>query len=236
MEVSRRRRRCTSRKENEKNKVIDKGTLRSIVGAGWCVSFTTWGFVNAYGLFQAQYSTNQLADYSPSAISWIGSVQLSMILASGIVVGRAFDRGHLRVLMLVGTAIYFVSLIGLSFATTYAQIFVAQGFGCGVSSFVRSLRRDERETDEFCNPPFTFHHLPNRPSPNDAPNDVPTTTDRLRISLPSRRVRRFALFLSPASDGAGYSGDRVLIRWSRLSSPPQQSVSEGGICVGGAGG
>lgn len=56
-----------------------------------------------------------------------------MILASGIVVGRAFDRGHLRILMIVGTTIYFVSLIGLSFATTYAQIFVAQGLGCGVS-------------------------------------------------------------------------------------------------------
>jgi hypothetical protein len=38
--------------------------------------FATFGQLNSFGSYQAYYSTHQLAAYSASEISWIGSLQL----------------------------------------------------------------------------------------------------------------------------------------------------------------
>jgi hypothetical protein len=84
------------------------GGLRAwlvVVGA-WCISFATWGFVNGYGVFQEYYSTNQLNNDSPSLISLIGAVQLSMVLSCSLLVGKLFDAGHVRWIVLAGTLVY----------------------------------------------------------------------------------------------------------------------------------
>ena len=44
--------------------------------------FCSFGQMNAFGTFQAWYAANQLRDMSPSAISWIGSVQLFVFFLS----------------------------------------------------------------------------------------------------------------------------------------------------------
>jgi len=41
--------------------------------------FATWGQASAFGTFQDWYTENQLRDFSPSEISWIGSVQLGVL-------------------------------------------------------------------------------------------------------------------------------------------------------------
>jgi hypothetical protein len=64
-----------------------------VLGA-WCVSFTTWGFVNSFGVFQTHYAAAQLAHKSSSDISWIGSFQLCMVLACATISGAAFDAGR----------------------------------------------------------------------------------------------------------------------------------------------
>lgn len=69
----------------------------SVVAGAFCVSFTSWGYVNCFGLFQDQYSLHQLKDYSASQISWIGSFQLFLVLACAILSGKLFDAGYLKV-------------------------------------------------------------------------------------------------------------------------------------------
>jgi len=47
----------------------------TVLGA-FIALFCTFGLLNAFGTFQAWYTTHQLQHMSPSTISWIGSLQL----------------------------------------------------------------------------------------------------------------------------------------------------------------
>lgn len=60
---------------------------------------TKQGFANAFGVFQTYYQANQLSEYSHSDISWIGSLQLALVLACAILVGKAFDAGYVTWLL-----------------------------------------------------------------------------------------------------------------------------------------
>lgn len=55
------------------------------------------GQVNAFGVFQAFYAENQLAQNTASEISWIGGVQIALLYISGLVLGRVFDKHGARV-------------------------------------------------------------------------------------------------------------------------------------------
>lgn len=46
----------------------------SLLGAS-CALFASFGWVNCIALFQAEYETNQLKDYSKSSVSWITSME-----------------------------------------------------------------------------------------------------------------------------------------------------------------
>ena len=48
----------------------------SAVFGGWCVLFTSFGWVDCIGIFQSHYQTDQLRDYTPSTIAWITSVEV----------------------------------------------------------------------------------------------------------------------------------------------------------------
>lgn len=107
----------------------------------------------AFGVYQSHYKIHQLSSRSPSdvcpppslpspslsltlntraQISWIGSFQLSMVLACAVVSGKAFDSGYIKYLLGFGTLLYTAGLFGLSYAGNYTQIFLAQGVACGV--------------------------------------------------------------------------------------------------------
>lgn len=60
-------------------------------------SCTYIGQVNAFGVFQTYYAEVLLREYTLSAISWIGSVQLVIMYITGIILGRAFDIYGARV-------------------------------------------------------------------------------------------------------------------------------------------
>ncbi|BFZ59654.1 hypothetical protein YB2330_000668 [Saitoella coloradoensis] len=109
-----------------------------VVGA-WCVSFVTFGFVNAFGVFQNYYQTHQLSAHTPSDISWIGSMQLFLIFFAGLFVGRYFDGGYFfgsglkgRSLSLTGSVLYVFSIFMTSLCHTYWQFFLAQGVAFGI--------------------------------------------------------------------------------------------------------
>ncbi|XP_006455465.1 hypothetical protein AGABI2DRAFT_75392, partial [Agaricus bisporus var. bisporus H97] len=100
----------------------------------WLVQFCTYGYVSAFGVYQDYYTRDYLSASTPSDISWIGSVQLFLQYALGIVVGRIYDLGWFHHLIGVGTVLQTVSLFMLSLTRRqrYPEIFLAQAIGMGL--------------------------------------------------------------------------------------------------------
>jgi MFS family permease len=114
--------------------------------------FCTFGQINAFGTYQSWYSSHQLQRMSPSAISWIGSLQLWVFFflvcsieppielcsaiqhdTQGGFIGPIFDSHGPSGLMICGTALYFLSAICTSFSTGYQHYLLSQGVLFGVS-------------------------------------------------------------------------------------------------------
>lgn len=101
-----------------------------VVAGGWLALFATFGYVNAFGVYQSYYVG--ALHQSDSAISWVGSVQLWLQLSMGIVVGPIFDMGYGRILVAVGSIVYVVAIFMTSLCKEYWQIFLAQGLAAGL--------------------------------------------------------------------------------------------------------
>ncbi|PAV14623.1 MFS general substrate transporter [Pyrrhoderma noxium] len=111
----------------------DGGTRAWMTVAGcFLLSFTSYGQLNAFGVFQAYYAQNQLKDHSASAISWIGSIQLGLTYIFGLFLGRAFDLYGSRKLLILGWLLSTFCLMMLSLSKTYYQIFLSHGLGLGI--------------------------------------------------------------------------------------------------------
>ncbi|KAH8926959.1 putative monocarboxylate transporter [Atractiella rhizophila] len=106
----------------------------TVVGAS-IVSFVTFGHATGFGVYQDYYKRHQLADYSDSNISWIGSLQLALLFLSSIVTGRMVDSGYFYSLTVTGSILLVFSIFMLSLSNSYYQIFLSQavgmGLGCG---------------------------------------------------------------------------------------------------------
>ena len=110
----------------------DGGLLAwSQVLAGHLVTTVTWGSITGFGVFQTHYQET-LPDPA-SAISWIGGVQVFLSFSIGTFSGRATDAGLARPLVFIGSLLLVVGTFMTSLATTYWQIFLAQGLCVGVS-------------------------------------------------------------------------------------------------------
>jgi len=105
----------------------------TVLGA-WLALFSTFGYINAFGVFQDYYTRIYLNNVSPSAVSWIGSFQFFVPLVIGMVSGGLFDRGYFHHIMLIGSVLFVFSLFMLSLAKEhqYYQIFLSQGLGMGL--------------------------------------------------------------------------------------------------------
>ncbi|KAE9408584.1 MFS general substrate transporter [Gymnopus androsaceus JB14] len=110
------------------------------VFAIWLIQFSTFGlevfrYTNAYGVFNDYYvRTYMEGKYSSSTVSWIGSTQLWLVMASGIVSGRLYDQGYFYHLIIGGSVLFVFSLFMLSLAQPgqFYQIYLAQGIGAGL--------------------------------------------------------------------------------------------------------
>ncbi|KAJ7493772.1 MFS general substrate transporter, partial [Mycena latifolia] len=71
-------------------------------GAFWTF-FSTWGYISSWGVFQVYYQQVVLPHLTPSDISWIGSIQRSIIFLPGVFVGRLFDIGYFRIPFATGS-------------------------------------------------------------------------------------------------------------------------------------
>ncbi|CAL1708741.1 unnamed protein product [Somion occarium] len=99
---------------------------------GWCALFATFGYTNAFGVYQDFYTRSDTA--SASAISWIGSTQVFLLTSLGLISGKLLDHGYFRHTIFAGSVLYVFSLFMLSIADTsvYYQLFLAQGVGMGL--------------------------------------------------------------------------------------------------------
>ncbi|KZP01844.1 MFS general substrate transporter [Calocera viscosa TUFC12733] len=116
--------------------VYPEGSLRgwlSVAGA-WLCLVCTFGYTNAFGVYQSYYVQTMLPSSSTSAISWIGSLQLFFLFAMGLPTGRLFDAGYFRHMMFAGMVIMVGSLFAQSAAQhdQYYQVFLSQAVGQGI--------------------------------------------------------------------------------------------------------
>ncbi|TBU21908.1 MFS general substrate transporter [Dichomitus squalens] len=115
----------------------DGGRIAWLTLAGaWMVQFCTFGYLNAFGVYQDFYTREFLSHETPSSISWIGSLQLFLMYAPAVVVGRAFDAGYFRHVQLAGSLLHVFSIFMLSLTTPerYYQVLLAQGVGVGLGA------------------------------------------------------------------------------------------------------
>ncbi|KAF9735566.1 hypothetical protein PMIN06_000552 [Paraphaeosphaeria minitans] len=98
--------------------------------AAHLVIINCWGYISSFGFFQSYY-TNAF-QVEPSAISWIGSVQILLIYFVGTFSGRGLDAGYFRVVVGVGFALQVLGVFATSGATAYWHLFLAQGICKGL--------------------------------------------------------------------------------------------------------
>lgn len=113
----------------------DGGTVAWVqVACGWLVIFTTWGYINSFGAFQSYYTTTALPNQSPSAISWIGSLQGFLSTAIGAFTGRALDAGYFRPTFAIGSALMLTGIFAMSASNEpkYWHLIVTQGVLTGL--------------------------------------------------------------------------------------------------------
>ncbi|CAE6362982.1 unnamed protein product [Rhizoctonia solani] len=93
-----------------------------------------FGFVNAWGVFQAYYQETVLSDTSPSTVAWIGSVQYALVFLPGLLTGRLFDLGHYRIPQLFAAALLIIGTFLAAECHEYWQFLLCQGVAIGLAS------------------------------------------------------------------------------------------------------
>ena len=108
------------------------GGLRawSQVLMGHLVLINGWGYLNSFGVFQSYYTTSLSA--TPSAISWIGSIQILLTYLIGTFSGRALDAGYFHAVLACGCLLQVLGVFMTSLSSQYWQLFLAQGICKGL--------------------------------------------------------------------------------------------------------
>ncbi|KAJ7876114.1 major facilitator superfamily domain-containing protein [Mycena olivaceomarginata] len=102
-----------------------------IVFGGACTTFSTFGLVNAWGVFQSYYTETLLKDSSPSDIAWIGSIQYALIFIPGVASGHYFDRGYHRIPFFIASAVLVAATFLVGQCTKYWHFLLCQGLVTG---------------------------------------------------------------------------------------------------------
>lgn len=90
-------------------------------------------------MFQTYYEETLLPDSTPSAIAWIGSIQIFLMMLIGVCAGWLLDAGYLTFILLFGTVMTSLGLFMLSLCTKYWQVLLAQAFCVGLGSGLLGL-------------------------------------------------------------------------------------------------
>ncbi|CAK7232303.1 hypothetical protein SCUCBS95973_008214 [Sporothrix curviconia] len=104
------------------------------VAAAFMLYWNSLGLLNGFGAYQTYYGQVLLSNESSSAISWIGSVQIFLLMAGGFFFGPLFDLGYARAMLIVGTFLLAFGFMMTSLATRYYEVLLAQGFCVGIGT------------------------------------------------------------------------------------------------------
>ncbi|KAF4551073.1 Aspyridones efflux protein apdF-like protein [Elsinoe fawcettii] len=120
--------------------VPDGGTRAWLVVLGaMIINGCSFGYSSSFGVYQAYYQRNQLADRTASDIAWIGSLQLFFMFGGGFFAGALFDRYGARRVMVPASFAYVLAIIFTSLCKEYYQFILAQGiFGGFANGFLFS--------------------------------------------------------------------------------------------------
>ncbi|KAI8947539.1 major facilitator superfamily domain-containing protein [Xylaria longipes] len=102
------------------------------VAMGFFAIFSTWGYANSFGAYQAYYE--QILPEPPSTISWIGGIQIFLVLTVGVLSGRLLDAGYFIPTFLVGIITQVIGIFLMSISTKYWQLFLTQGVLSGIGA------------------------------------------------------------------------------------------------------
>ncbi|KIL66135.1 hypothetical protein M378DRAFT_75791 [Amanita muscaria Koide BX008] len=97
--------------------------------------FTSFGYLNSFGVYEDYYVRTYLPNYTASQISWIGSTQLFIVLSMSMLSGRAFDAGYFYHVIIAGSLLFSFSLFMLSLTQPgqFAPIFLAHGIANSIA-------------------------------------------------------------------------------------------------------
>lgn len=105
-----------------------------VCGGALCSNIATFGYVNAWGAFQAYYETDMLKDSSPSTIAWIGSCQYALVFLPALVTGRMFDLGYFKGPYLAASILLVTATFLIAQCKEYWQFLLCQGIAVGLAS------------------------------------------------------------------------------------------------------
>ncbi|CAE6359818.1 unnamed protein product [Rhizoctonia solani] len=110
-------------------------TAWATVAGAWLVIFCTFGYVNAFGVYEDYYTRIYMTNKTSSDVAWIGSTQLCLQFLLGAVSGKLFDEGYFHALVGCGSVLYIFCLFMLSLAKEqqFYQIFLPQAIGMGIA-------------------------------------------------------------------------------------------------------
>lgn len=80
----------------------------------------------SFGVFQSYYQNHVLADYSPSAVSWVGTMQAFFLIEIGVIAGPLYDRGLLRYILAAGAVLLTLGVMFTSIATEFYSVFLSR--------------------------------------------------------------------------------------------------------------
>ncbi|KAI4705880.1 hypothetical protein J4E81_000765 [Alternaria sp. BMP 2799] len=119
---------------------VDHGKVAWMQVLGGFILFAnSWGLPNAFGVFQTYYVDTLMPEQDASRIAWIGSIQLFFTTIGCLPGGMLLDRGYLKSIIAVGTALEVLGLILTSFFKSYWAIFFAQGVCMGIGSGLMAI-------------------------------------------------------------------------------------------------
>ncbi|KAI0766850.1 MFS general substrate transporter [Trametes elegans] len=106
----------------------------STVAGAFLIQMCGFGYTGSFGVYQDYYERVYLTSQTSSSISWIGSINAFLVIGSGIIAGRFYDRGYFYYCLYGGSLLLAFSAFMLSLAKPnhYYQIILSQGIGIGI--------------------------------------------------------------------------------------------------------
>ncbi|KAH1339860.1 hypothetical protein KXV68_007049 [Aspergillus fumigatus] len=93
-----------------------------------------FGYLSAFGNYEAYYSEHQLAQKTASEIAWIGSIQIFLQYITSLISGSLFDLHGAKILLIPGSISFVFSIMMTSLCRKYYQAILAQGILGGLST------------------------------------------------------------------------------------------------------